>query len=212
LPRADQTGRIVAGLIAALALLAMIPPLAGGIERHGGLLGAAWWLGRFFTILTNLGIGIGFGLIAWRGRDAVSPLVQGGLVLAIMLVGLVFNLLLPAVPQATIWSFLGDKVHHLIAPIAVPLWWLLFARHGQLRWTAPLWWALYPLVYAAYVLVRAEFEPAGTQARYPYFFMDVEKLGWLVAMRNMGAIAAAFVLVGWLAVLIDRRLGARQSA
>ncbi|MFN5820661.1 MAG: hypothetical protein ACK44Y_09565, partial [Novosphingobium sp.] len=96
----DGLARLTAALIAAAALLAMIPPLAGGIERHGGILAAAWALGRFFTILTNLAIGIAFAMIAWRGRNAVAPVIQGGLMLAIVLVGLVFNLLLPPLDHA----------------------------------------------------------------------------------------------------------------
>ena len=200
--------RASAGLIAAATLLAMIPPVLHNLDAKGGLLGALWWLGRFFTILTNLAVGIAFAQIARRGREAVSPLVLGGLVLAIMLVGLVFNLLLPGMQQGTWADFLGDKIHHVIVPLAVPLWWLVFAPYGQLTWRAPLAWALYPLAYAGYVMTRAQFEPVGATQRYPYFFMDVDRLGWGGAIGNMAAIAAVFTLVGWLAVWLDRRLGA----
>ncbi len=187
----------------------MIPPVLHNLDAKGGLLGALWWLGRFFTILTNLAVGIAFAQIARRGRQAVSPLVLGGLMLAIMLVGLVFNLLLPGMQQGTWADFLGDKIHHVIVPLAVPLWWLAFAEHGRLTWRAPSAWALYPLAYAAYVMTRAQFEPLGGPQRYPYFFMDVDRLGWGPAIGNMAAIAAAFMLVGWLVVWLDRRLGAR---
>lgn len=205
----DGGARLTAALIAAAALLAMIPPLANGLERHGGFLASVWALGRFFTILTNLAIGIAFAALAWRGRLAVTPLVQGGLMLAIMLVGLVFNLLLPPIGHATFIDALGDSIHHKIVPLAVPLWWLAFAPHGRLGWRAPLAWALYPLGYCAYVMIRAQLEPAGTPLRYPYFFMDVDRLGWAASLANMAAIALGFVLVGWVAVWIDRRLGAR---
>lgn len=205
----DRPARLTAALIAAAALLAMLPPLANGIDRYGGILAAAWAMGRFFTILTNLAIGIAFAVIAWRGRGAVAPVIQGGLMLAIVLVGLVFNLLLPPLDHASFIDALGDNAHHVIIPLVVPLWWLAFAPHGRLGWRAPLWWALYPLAYSSYVLVRAQLEPAGTPLRYPYFFMDVERLGWTTALSNMAAIALGFVLAGWLAVWIDRRLGLR---
>ena len=206
----DGLARLTAALIAAAALLAMVPPLANGIERHGGILAAAWALGRFFTILTNLAIGIAFATIAWRGRNAVAPVIQGGLMLAIVLVGLVFNLLLPPLDHASFIDALGDNAHHVMIPLAVPLWWLAFAPHGQLGWRAPLAWALYLLAYSSYVLARAQLEPAGTPLRYPYFFMDVERLGWTTALGNMAAIALGFVLAGWLAVWIDRRLAPRD--
>ncbi len=205
----DGWARLIAALIAAAALLAMIPPLVGGIERHGGILAAAWALGRFFTILTNLAIGIAFAMIAWRGRNAVASAVQGGLMLAIVLVGLVFNLLLQPLGYASLIDELGDRVHHVIVPLAVPVWWLVFAPHGRLDWRAPLWWALYPLAYAGYIMTRAQFEPADTPQRYAYFFMDPDKLGWAMALGNMAAIALGFVLAGWSAVWIDRRLARR---
>lgn len=208
MPRSRESwARLTAAIIAAATLLAMIPPVLGNLDKQGGLLGALWWLGRFFTILTNLAVGAVFARIAWRGSPSVSPLVQGGVMLAIVLVGLVFNLLLPGLQHATWADYLGDKVHHVIVPLAVPLWWLVFAPHGRLSWRSPFAWALYPLAYAAYVMTRAQFEPAGTPARYPYFFMDVDTFGWAAAIRNMAAIALGFVLVGWLAVWIDRRLG-----
>ena len=188
----------------------MLPPLGNGFARHGSVLVAAWQLGRFFTILTNLAIGLAFAVIAWRGRSAVSPMVQGGLMLAIMLVGLVFNLLLTPLPYATINDALGDHAHHVLVPILVPLWWLAFAPHGLLSWRAPLVWAIYPLAYAIYIAIRVQFEPADAPLRYPYFFMDADKLGWATAIGNMAAIATAFVLVGWLVVWIDRRLGASR--
>lgn len=207
--RADLA-RLTAALIAAASLVAMIPPVLHNLDAKGGLLGALWWLGRFFTILTNLAVGLVFARIAWRARGSVSPLFQGGVMLAIVLVGLVFNLLLQPPQQGTWADFAWDRIHHVIVPLAVPLWWLAFAPHGRLGWRAPLAWALYPLAYAGYIMVRAQFEPRGAPQRYPYFFMDVDRLGWTGAIANMAAIALGFVLAGWLAVWIDRGLGARS--
>lgn len=198
----DRVARIAAGLIALAALAAMVPPIVNGMARGEGLGEVIWGLLRYFTILTNLAIGVVFAQLAWRGRHAVSPLVTGGLMLAIVLVGLVYNLVLPPMPQPDAISALGDQTHHVWVPLAMPLWWLAFAPHGTLRWRDPLLWALYPLVYSAYAIVRSTLEGTGV----PYFFMDTDTLGWPQALVNMGAIALAFVLTGLVAVAIDRRL------
>lgn len=201
-----RLARYAAAAIAFAALAAMLPPLFNGLARGETLAGTVWSLLRFFTILTNLLVGLVFARLAWGGRDAVPPLIQGGVMLAIVLVGLVYNFVLAPMPQPNLWSALGDVMHHVWVPLAVPLWWLAFAPHRRLGWSAPFLWALYPIAYSAYVLLRAAGEAAGTPLRYPYPFMDAEALGWVGALTNMAAIAAAFVLVGLLAVLLDRKL------
>lgn len=198
----DRLARLSAAVIALAALGAMAPPILNGLARGEAADEIVWNLLRFFTILTNLAVGVIFALLAWRGRAAVSPLVQGGAMLAIVLVGLVYNLVLEPVPQPNWWSALGDDMHHFWVPLALPLWWLAFAPHRALQWRDPLLWALYPLAYSAYAIVRAAVEGGGV----PYFFMDVATIGWLAALANMAAIALAFVLAGLLAVALDRTL------
>lgn len=198
----DRLARLSAAVIALAALGAMAPPILNGLARGEGAGEVVWGLLRFFTILTNLAVGVIFARLAWRGRAAVSPLVQGGAMLAIVLVGLIYNLVLEPVPQPNWWSALGDDMHHFWVPLAVPLWWLAFAPHRALRWRDPLLWALYPLAYSAYAIARAAVEGGGV----PYFFMDVATIGWLAALANMAAIALAFVLAGLLAVALDRTL------
>lgn len=204
----EKSARISAGILAGAVLWAIWPPLGGAMARGEGLLEASWGLLRMFTIITNLLVGIVFARIAWRGSDSVSPVILGGVMLGIVLVGVVFNLLLKMLPHQTIWYAIGDNIHHVIAPIAVPLWWIVFARHGALRWTSPLLWALYPLSYSAYTIFRAQFAPVGTgiHARYPYFFMDPDLLGWPMALANMVVIALGFVLFGMAAVALDKML------
>lgn len=199
-----KLARLTAALIALAALGAMAPPILNGLARGDAVAEIVWGLLRFFTILTNLAVGVIFTLLALRGRAAVSPLVQGGAMLAILLVGLVYNLVLEPMPQPNWWSALGDDMHHFWVPLTVPLWWLAFAPHRTLRWRDPLLWALYPLAYSGYSIARAAFEGTGV----PYFFMDAVTIGWPAALLNMGVIALAFVLAGLVAVALDRRLPA----
>lgn len=210
----ETLARIGAGVIAGAVLVAMVPPMANALARGDSLPGAIWGLLRWFTITTNLLVGLVFARLAWRGSGSVGPVTMGGVMLAIVLVGVVFNLLLPPLPHPTVWDALGDHVHHVAAPVAVPLWWAVFTPHGRLRWSAPLVWSSYPLGYIAYTFARAPFivPEGGAQSRYPYFFMDVDRFGLAAVMGNLLAIAAGFVLTGLLAVAIDRWLGAGSPA
>lgn len=196
-----------AGLLAATVVLALIPPLAHAWSDGRGLFEAIWNLLRMFTITTNLLVGLVFARLAWKGINAVPPTVIGGVMLAIVLVGVVFNLLLAMLPHQTIWDAIGDYVHHIVAPVLVPLWWLLFCPHGRLRWSAPFVWALYPLAYSAYTFFRAQLIPIGSgiHSRYPYFFMDLDQFGLAAVALNLSAISSGFVLVGMLIVCADRK-------
>lgn len=198
--------RSTAGLLAAATLLGMIPPLANHSAEHGGLLAGAWSLLRYFTIITNTLVGLVFAAIAWRGSRAVSPRLLGAAMLAIVLVGVVFNLLLGGLSHATVWDWLGDRIHHVAMPVLVPLWWLAFAPKGRLTWSDPLRWSLFPLAYAAYIFLRVGLETPGSGVAYPYFFMDADRLGYAGAIANMTAIALGFVLTGFGVVWLDRRL------
>lgn len=207
----DDAGRLSAALIAAAALLAMIPPMMHGLAQGDGLLPTILGMLRWFTILTNLLVGLIFARLAWKGADSVPPLVLGGVMLAIVLVGAVYNFVLTPIPHQTIWDAIGDSAHHQATPLLVPLWWIFFGRHGQLSWGAPLLWALYPLAYSLFSIGYAQTLPAdgSLPTRYPYFFMDIDRLGLPAVALNLFAISAGFVLVGLLAVLADRLLAAQ---
>lgn len=207
----NAAARLSAAAIAAMALIAMIPPFGYAMRDHDTLLAAVWALLRAFTITTNLLLGLVFLRIAWGGREAVSALLLGGAMLAIMFVGVIFNLLLDNMTFETVWAWLGDRVHHVVLPIAAPVWWLAFARKGAFGWRAPFVWMLYPLAYVGYLVARAQFEPAGAPNRYIYFFLDADSLGWGQVALNIGGLALVFVSAGCGVVWLDERLARIQE-
>ncbi len=202
----DVQARLFAAIIAVGSFIGLIPPFQLALNDGMGVGGAMWHVLRAFTITTNTLIVCVFTAIALRGRTGVPPLLIGGTVLAILLVGIVFNIVLGQMPQLNWWTRLGDSLHHHVAPVIVPLWWLIYAPHGKLPRMAPLIWALYPLGYCVYSLTRAALQP-DDPGRFPYFFMNYEKLGWPAVLLNILGIGAGFVLVGWAVVALDRRLG-----
>ena len=155
-----------------------------------------WVLARFFTILTNLLAAIAMTSAAIGQRP--SPEALGGVTLALILVGLVYAFLLQGLQHLSGPALVADFLLHKVSPILMALWWLLFSPRGRLNWKAPLWWAIYPLAYFAYVLGRGQLDH-----RYPYPFVDVAKLGWLQVGLNAGGIAMAFILAGLTLVWVD---------
>jgi hypothetical protein len=64
-------------------------------------------------------------------------------------------------------------------------------------------WLLYPIIYLAYWLIRGP-----RVGYYPYFFIDVNALGYSGVALWSGALIVVFLLLGSLMLLVDRRRAA----
>jgi hypothetical protein len=166
-----------------------------------------WVLSRFFTVLTNLLMALAMTWVA-IGRRA-APELLGGLTLSIVLVGVVYWALLQNLHHPDGLAHVANILLHRVSPVAMTLWWLLFAPRGRLRWRAPWLWTIYPMAYFAFILARGRLD-----GRYPYPFIDVTHLGWLQVALNAAGIALAFILAGYAMVWIDRwrPLGSKRAS
>ena len=196
--------RAAATLIALICWAGIGLNLWASYSHTHDLLTSLWNLARFFTILSNLALAIGMTAIAAGKR--VTPMVLGGLTLAILLVGVVYATLLRGLHPLSGPALIADYLLHDVSPIMAALYWLLFVPRGRLRWSAPWWWVTFPLAYFLYALARGQLDH-----RYPYPFIDVAKLGWRQVLLNSAGIAFAFIVAGFLLVWIDswRPLGPR---
>ena len=88
-----------------------------------------------------------------------------------------------------------------------PLFWLLFAPKGALRWRDPLLWAIYPLAYFAYALTRG-----ASDGKYPYPFMDIPAVGWPSALTTVAIILILYLLVGLVLVWLGHWMGRSNRA
>ena len=190
--------RIAAALIALVGWAGLAVQFSATYSANGSVAETIWILARFFTVLTNLVVAATFTAIA-LGRT-VSPFVMGGVTVAIALVGAVYMLLLRGLVELSGGALLADLLLHKVVPLLVPIFWLLAAPKGGLRWRDPWLWALYPLLYFAYAIARGL-----SGDRYPYPFMDVGEIGWLQTLVNAAAIASAFVIASYALVWLDGR-------
>lgn len=199
--------RLAAALVAIVCWAGLAIQFAATYSNTHDVVLTLWVLSRFFTILTNLLAAVTMTSVAIGRR--VSPVILGGLTLAIVLVGVVYFTLLQGLHVLSGPALLADVLLHKVAPIAMLLWWLLFAPRGKLRSSAPMWWSAYPVAYFAYALARGQVE-----RRYPYPFIDVANLGWVQVALNAGGIALGFLLAGFALVWIDswRPLGSRRAS
>jgi hypothetical protein len=166
----------------------------------------------FFTITTNTltAIVLSVPLVAAAsrlGRWLASANVRSATATYMAVVGLVYSLALRQVwdPQGP--QLVADRLLHDALPILYVLFWGLFVEKGRLRWRDVAGWLIYPLLYLGYSLVRGALIDW-----YPYYFVDVTRLGYPRAMLHAGIVLVAFAVVGAVVVAVDRVLGTRRSA
>lgn len=200
-------GRIAAGCIAAIAWIGLIVQFVASYQQIPSIPLVLWIIFAFFTITTNLLVAVVFTAIAMDRSGLRADWVIAGTMLSILLVGVIYGLLLHGLTELSGGSAVANVLLHMVTPILVPLFWIIFWRKGGLTWRDPLLWAIYPLVYLAYGLARG-----GATGRYPYPFINVNAIGWGQTMINAVVIAMGFMLAGYAVVWIDQRVRRDPSA
>lgn len=188
-----------------------------------GILGSLGYFSRdfnydFYAYYTNLSNYVCMGVIVAafvqtvrkanageKGYVSVAPTFNVLCVILILVTFLVYNILLAKENSAADY-FLSPSnlLLHVILPVMFILHWVLFYEHGKMRWYHPLLCTVMPLVYVAFVLVRAEIlKNAAGAMLYPYFFLNVAKLGWGGFFMWIGILLSAFILIGYIFWFFD---------
>ena len=81
---------------------------------------------------------------------------------------------------------------------------MLFYEHGKVRWFYPLLSVIMPLVYVVFVLIRAAILKGNPDALlYPYFFLNVDNLGWGGFFMWLSILIAIFLMIGYAIYFLD---------
>ena len=195
-------------LMATLAWLAVVVQIAVAAnvviaQGESALVGIVNTL-SYFTILTNLLVAIVCTACALRGTAdtlLTRTSTQSATAVYIFVVGVTYSLLLRSVWEPTGINAVLNVILHDVTPIAFVLYWFFFVPKGTLRWSQPVYWLVYPLVYVIYSISRG-----AITGLYPYHFVDVTVLGYPRALTNTVLLLVGFWIVGLIVVAIDRLL------
>jgi hypothetical protein len=135
--------------------------------------------------------------------------------LGILLTFLVFNIMLAGAegrdPQAN-WR-IGSLCFHVILPLMYIADWFLFYERKKTKWYYPIVSIAFPLAYVMFLLIHAtilKFDSSilipttTTPLIYPYFFVNLDKLGVPGVLMWIGILSAAFAAVGFVFFGIDK--------
>lgn len=194
-----------------------------GLYLNSGIPGGkpAPYMLIFYTIQSNALCFLFFLILAFkniaelkskgiRGTTKLSPHLKGAVTMTIAVTGLVYHFVLAPMFLSSsanyhLFSWQNILVHYFV-PIAVILDWLIFDEKWNFRWFDPLLWILIPVAYFLFIIIRAK--TGGVieivKSHYPYFFIDVDLLGWINVLKNAGLLVLGFLLLGYIIYWIDR--------
>ncbi len=202
----NPKARTAAALLALITWSAFLIQFNATYQIQGSIPTTLWVLLWYFTIFTNLLVAIVFTTLAAKSSPAIHPSLVAATTLYILLVGIIYGLLLRGTLDLHGGEIISNTIFHVVIPILVPIFWLIFTPKGHLTRRDPLVWAIYPIAYLVYALIRGEFTH-----RYPYPFLNINTLGWPLTLLNATVIAIAFLAAGYLVVWLDTLLARRTT-
>jgi hypothetical protein len=137
-------------------------------------------------------------------RWFLRPISNGGVLLYILIVGIIFYLLLYKTITSVGWDQAATHVVHGFVPLAFLYLWYNWFRTGGLQFLDCVKWLMIPGLYFLYILGRGELLLV-----YPYFFLNAARYGYAQVLINAVAILFFFLLMGALLVFIDKRIKLR---
>lgn len=158
----------------------------------------------FFTILSNVIVAICSGFILFGGKSKWNSFFRKETTLTavtvyILIVGLVFNLVLRPMVDLKGMHNVVSEIFHAVVPFLFLIYWFITCKNANLSYKSIGFWLVYPLLYIAYTLLHGI-----SSGFYPYPFINVNTLGYNIAMRNGFFVLLAFVIVSFFLILITR--------
>ena len=164
---------------------------------------------NFYTIWSNIAVLIFFSYLFVKKPEEDRGIlrVKAGITIAILLTFIVYNVLLLPTVTAKEFNTVQNYTLHYIVPILCVLDWILYDKVGY-DLIDPIYWTAFPLFYAVFALIRGIVYPInipGEDSPFPYFFVDITKIGIAGVAGYVCVICALYVLMGYGMLLLKRR-------
>jgi hypothetical protein len=202
---------LVVALVAWFALVVqLVVSIRMGIARGNGWPYGLWMYVAFFTVTTNLLVAVASLIVAVapdsrRGRKLGNPDSLTGIAASIILVCITYNAILAGLWKPHGWQLAADLALHDVVPILFVVFWWIAVPRGSIRFRRAALWALYPIAYFAYAMLRGLVTDF-----YPYPFINVRELGFFWVIVNALGVLLAFFII--LTVLTGVKVSFRATA
>ena len=162
---------------------------------------------NFYTIWSNIAVMVFYIYYLTRKDEKEGLLrIKGGIVLGITLTFIVYNvLLLPTVKPEDFYNWKNYTLHYIVPLLCI--FDCLFYDKVKYKYPDPLYWTIFPLFYAIFALVKGIVYPVnipGEDSPFPYFFVDINKLGGLGVARYIIIICVFYIILGYVVLFIKK--------
>lgn len=155
----------------------------------------------YFTILTNILAAVTYTAVwinpgtGWL-KKFLTPSRISAVTVYMTVVGIIYNTILRNLRPIYGVELIVDEFLHVILPLSILFFWIVFVRRSELKWKMALAWLSYPLGYILLVMLVG-----ALTGFYPYPFADAGKLGYPKALTNgfwvlIGFLVLSLVLIG----------------
>ena len=131
--------------------------------------------------------------------------------LGITLTFIVYNvLLLPVAKPENVYTWKNYTLHYIV-PVLCILDCLIYDK-VRYKWQDPLYWTIFPLFYAIFTLIKGIIYPVnipGEDSPFPYFFVDISKLGASGVAKYIVVICIFYIIMGYILLFI-KKIGLRK--
>lgn len=107
--------------------------------------------------------------------------------------------------------FIACEIVHLLIPILVIFDYFFFAEKGNIKKSYSLYWCTPLFIYLIFVIIYSLCGGTFNGENVPYFFLDIKKLGFLKVLIYCFIITIFYISCGYLAFIIDSRLGKKNK-
>ena len=167
----------------------------------------------YYTNISNFIVGIYFLLLfiyrqyrvsflAFTARSAVSFSVM--MIIAVTFLVFHFVLVPYGIKNRSIIkelnvNFTESVILHYVVPVSTVVYWFLYSDKSFRGFLYGILWLGAPLVYFIFIMHRARNgNIEGTKSKYPYPFLDIERIGKLRCAGNVFMLFAVFVALSYI--------------
>ena len=140
--------------------------------------------------------------------------IKGGSIILIIVTHLIFHFLLrPQLKEVNAEFFTTghfNLILHYIVPLSTFFDYLLFDIKGNFKYSYALPWVGVPLLYVPFAYTKTYLTgmfDKGLGNKYPYFFLDYEKLGFPKMIALISVLILFFVILSFVLVAVDHLFG-----
>ena len=201
----------IAGFLAAAfaVITQWIISMSKATGPEDGMVAATVRYYSYMTVWTNILVALCFGSVALFPNTAIGKLVSGkslqsATVVYILIVGLAYHFLLAGTFHPQGLEYFADLLLHYINPVLYASFWFAFCDKERFDYGNALRWLWWPGAYFIYSLVKGFLTDW-----YPYYFVDVVKLGYPQVLTTSAILMAGYALMGLVVIALSRRMSAQ---